>query len=521
MAFELDPSRGDGAGIGHFELELDATGARRQLSGRLPQGDAAVDQDAHVRAAAEEVIGSVGADQRCGAPGRGLVEPLFEQLGSLGIEPDAGFVEQYQLGLAGEGLGQHEAAAHAARELAQGTAGVRAQPRAIQERARGHLGSSARLSPHAQEQLEHRPCRELVGEGAAFGGVAEARAYGRPSGVSAQHVQTTPLGGIDPGQQSQQGRLARAVGADEADHGPARELQVHAPQDFAPREQEARSVAASEAVRLDGSHGCARGLWGLGHHRQQPDALARQAQAVPVARGLGAATGLLSSPASMAQLVILDGPDPGRAIDLAHGQRIGRLRSCEVAIVHASISREHARVELRGDDLWIVDMDSSNGLRVAGQRVREVMFEDGLEFALGGLEVRFAGASAAEPLDEDFEFDEAPPQDADAGGLALEDPAEIELAATRLTDRERALQGSAAATPVPQPPRGAQPTVAFEAEERRAEVLRDVSNEPSGLLRGDLTQYPGWVQALLLFSALVFFAAVSWGAFTLIQGAKG
>ncbi|QDU68649.1 FHA domain-containing protein [Engelhardtia mirabilis] len=242
----------------------------------------------------------------------------------------------------------------------------------------------------------------------------------------------------------------------------------------------------------------------------------------------------------MARLLILEGPDPGRSVDLVAGQRIGRLRACEIAIVHPSISREHARIEQRGEDLWIVDLDSSNGLRVAGQRVPEVMFEEGLEFALGGLEVRFVGDGApADPIDEDFEFDEGPPLEVssasvddgakgssgagsgNSGGLSLEDPAEIELASTRLTDRGQTPQGSAHRAPLAKRPEPTQLSPQAVGESRRQEVLREVAAEPSGILRGDLSQYPGWVQAGVVIGALVFFVAVAWGVFVLVQGAKG
>lgn len=231
----------------------------------------------------------------------------------------------------------------------------------------------------------------------------------------------------------------------------------------------------------------------------------------------------------MAQLVFLDGPEPGRTVDLSDGLRIGRLPSCEVVLNHPSISRQHAAVEVRADGIWVVDQESRNGLRVAGQRVREVLAEDGLEFAIGGVEVKFAvDAGPQEVLDEDFDFDESEPDGGGGAiaddGLLLEDPAEIELASTDVTPRERSKAPAPGADPRPAAPAATSqpaPNPVAERDERRAEVVRQVSSEPAGLLRGDLSQFPGWIQGLVWLGLLGFVAAMAWGAFALIQGAKG
>jgi len=221
----------------------------------------------------------------------------------------------------------------------------------------------------------------------------------------------------------------------------------------------------------------------------------------------------------MQRLVLLDGPEAGRKFPLAEGHRLGRLRSCEIQLVHGSISRVHALVEQRAGELWIVDQGSSNGLRVAGQKVNEVMCEDGLEFAVGGLEMRFDGGQApSQMLDEDFDFEEVAPAPAArpapveqaSPGLSLEDPAEIEIGEHSGAPAQSAPEPSPVAPSAPQSAR----------DERRDQVIREVGAQPSGLLRGDLTQFPGWVQGLVWLGLLGGLGAAAWGMFSLVQSAK-
>jgi pSer/pThr/pTyr-binding forkhead associated (FHA) protein len=50
---------------------------------------------------------------------------------------------------------------------------------------------------------------------------------------------------------------------------------------------------------------------------------------------------------------------------------IGRADGCDLAIANMTVSRVHARLE-RSDDGWLLtDLDSTNGTRVNGWRVRD------------------------------------------------------------------------------------------------------------------------------------------------------
>ena len=48
---------------------------------------------------------------------------------------------------------------------------------------------------------------------------------------------------------------------------------------------------------------------------------------------------------------------------------IGRAQGNSLQVQDTLVSREHSRIEWRGEDLWVVDLGSSNGTRVNGSRV--------------------------------------------------------------------------------------------------------------------------------------------------------
>jgi pSer/pThr/pTyr-binding forkhead associated (FHA) protein len=50
---------------------------------------------------------------------------------------------------------------------------------------------------------------------------------------------------------------------------------------------------------------------------------------------------------------------------------VGRSPQCQIRLQHEAVSRHHARVEKRPDGWYVVDLESVNGLRVNGRRVKE------------------------------------------------------------------------------------------------------------------------------------------------------
>lgn len=109
-----------------------------------------------------------------------------------------------------------------------------------------------------------------------------------------------------------------------------------------------------------------------------------------------------SSAAGRPRLTILTPPLQGRTFIIA-GQSavIGRHQECEVILDQPSISRQHARISEENGRFVIRDLDSRNGITVAGQSVQESLLQHGDMFTVGDVQFKFEviGASgvAASP----------------------------------------------------------------------------------------------------------------------------
>src|SRR5512134_3689350 len=81
-------------------------------------------------------------------------------------------------------------------------------------------------------------------------------------------------------------------------------------------------------------------------------------------------------------------PDETFAIDSAE-TLIGRAPSCNLQIPDESMSREHAVVLADGETHVLEDLQSTNGIRVNGKRVRSVELGHGDEIEIGQTRLVF------------------------------------------------------------------------------------------------------------------------------------
>lgn len=78
---------------------------------------------------------------------------------------------------------------------------------------------------------------------------------------------------------------------------------------------------------------------------------------------------------------------------------IGRDPECELRIDDPAASRRHARILVRGDEVFVRDLDSANGVLVNGQRiVGETQLHPGDRIRIGQnkFELRESSAHAAD-----------------------------------------------------------------------------------------------------------------------------
>lgn len=79
-----------------------------------------------------------------------------------------------------------------------------------------------------------------------------------------------------------------------------------------------------------------------------------------------------------------------RVADLKHEMAIGRTEGNDLVLNHPSVSRKHARFEERNSKWWIVDLKSTNGVKVNGNLITEAQLNAGDQVQVGSvpLEVR-------------------------------------------------------------------------------------------------------------------------------------
>ena len=102
----------------------------------------------------------------------------------------------------------------------------------------------------------------------------------------------------------------------------------------------------------------------------------------------------------MLEAEVREGPGGGpyAALVLGDGTRvelgedpacIGRLDECEVQLTDKNVSRRHAEVRREGAGYVLIDLDSTNGTRVNGARVKRRDLVDGDEVTVGATALRF------------------------------------------------------------------------------------------------------------------------------------
>ena len=82
-------------------------------------------------------------------------------------------------------------------------------------------------------------------------------------------------------------------------------------------------------------------------------------------------------------------PVSGPSIEVVKEQSmVGRDPGCDIVVTDGSVSRRHARLELRGADWWVVDQGSANGTYVNSLKVAEQALKNNQELRFGAMAFR-------------------------------------------------------------------------------------------------------------------------------------
>jgi hypothetical protein len=80
----------------------------------------------------------------------------------------------------------------------------------------------------------------------------------------------------------------------------------------------------------------------------------------------------------------------GKRRELGDGALVvGRSRDCDISVDDPNVSRRHAEIRHEEGGYWIVDLGSTNGVTVNGERVERARLEPDDEILLGTTQVRF------------------------------------------------------------------------------------------------------------------------------------
>lgn len=106
----------------------------------------------------------------------------------------------------------------------------------------------------------------------------------------------------------------------------------------------------------------------------------------------------------MARLVVLSEGFTGKSYELkVERTTIGRVEDNSFCIPDGSMSSHHAEVLMRGEEIIVRDLDSTNGTFIDGEPVTEAPLKPGQILRLGEVDVRLESGEAverAEKLDQ-------------------------------------------------------------------------------------------------------------------------
>src|SRR5207244_3458608 len=104
----------------------------------------------------------------------------------------------------------------------------------------------------------------------------------------------------------------------------------------------------------------------------------------------------------MAKLVLLSAGMTGRTHELKVDKTtIGRVEDNTFQIAEPSVSSHHCEILLRGSDVVVRDLNSTNGTYVNGEKITESVIKPGQTLRLGQIEMRLetesSGAASSLP----------------------------------------------------------------------------------------------------------------------------
>src|SRR6478672_4819083 len=98
----------------------------------------------------------------------------------------------------------------------------------------------------------------------------------------------------------------------------------------------------------------------------------------------------------MSKLVLLTEGFAGRTYELSvETTTVGRVEDNAFQIAEPSVSSHHAEIILKGNDVLIKDLNSTNGTFINGEKITEAVLKPGQTLKFGQVELRLEGKDGA------------------------------------------------------------------------------------------------------------------------------
>lgn len=94
-------------------------------------------------------------------------------------------------------------------------------------------------------------------------------------------------------------------------------------------------------------------------------------------------------PATGVKVVLVSGDRAGTEYFLKDTTAFGRATTNAVVVSDAKASRQHAQIQKKGKEYVLIDLNSSNGTFVGGERIDEYVLNNGDEFSIGDAVYQF------------------------------------------------------------------------------------------------------------------------------------
>lgn len=97
------------------------------------------------------------------------------------------------------------------------------------------------------------------------------------------------------------------------------------------------------------------------------------------------------------QLVVIAGPDKGRAFPLTPGDTllVGRSQATQTRLTDGHVSRVHCEVQVEGEHVLVLDSNSTGGTFINGKRVTQQQLQHGDIIQVGDTQLRFQDGDSA------------------------------------------------------------------------------------------------------------------------------